>query len=212
VSALNEAYSLLLSEDELDTFLVGEGYSPLPDEEKVRLLTDASAWICKVTNQFFAEREGELLYNGNGGTRLPSKYPILSITKVEEQEEAVEAEFVEIEAKYFKVKRDRIIRIGDTWYEGHDNIRVNGTFGWEGDETAAVPYLIKRACKLLILNDLDPNKSLNSRIRSESVGGHSVNLEAREQRAKFTGDLDVDLILVKYMYKPPVPKVRLSVI
>lgn len=217
-TALDTSYSPLLSSTELDEFLTAEGLTGLSADEKARLLREKSELICMFTKQFFAEREGYILVDGDKQTILPLPYPVLAITKVEEKEEAPGAVFEEVDATYYKFKRDRLIRLTGSWYQGHDNIKITGTFGWEVVQVAtpydeaAVPYLIKMACKLLILDDLDPQRALNSKIRTETIDKHSIELEPRDQRPKFTGDLEVDLIISRYMYKIPEPLMRIAII
>jgi hypothetical protein len=216
---LSTAYSPLLTEDELTAFLAAEGLTGLSAAEKDRLLREKSELICLFTKQFFAEREGYILVDGSSLTILPFPYPVLEITKVEEKSEEPSAVFAEVDSTYYKYKRDRLIRLSGSLYQGHDNIKITGTFGWEEPvqgatpvAESAVPYLVKMACKLLILDDIDPQHALNSKIRDETIQQHSLTVEPREQRPKFTGDLEVDLIISRFMYQQPVPLVRVAII
>ena len=196
----------ILSTKEMNVFLSGEGFDSLSPERKAVMLDDASSIICSICKQFFEKRDIVITVDGNGGLSIPAPFPILSVSKVELSKDSTEEAFETITD--YKVYRNKIARIGDAVFTyGNQNVRITADWGCE-----SVPPLIKKACKLLILDDLRPGGAVNSRIISENIGGHSVSLEKREQRAKYTGNLTIDNILVRYVWQPPKPRVTFGLI
>ena len=103
------------------------------------------------------------------------------------------------------------------WPKGKQNVVVAGTFGYtdpDGSVNGKTPDLIKHATKLLVLRYLRPQYAATGGgsgavvagpIASESTRGQSVSYAQANSQGRstvFTGDAEVDQILVSYMRVP----------
>ncbi len=99
------------------------------------------------------------------------------------------------------------------WPRGQQNITVRGVFGYtepDGSPTGRTPELIRHATKLLVMRDLpllgsvDQREDAQRRFRltSERTRDQSYTLEALRLHGAFTGDPEIDNILVGFV-RPP---------
>ena len=99
------------------------------------------------------------------------------------------------------------------WPHGQQNVTVRGVFGYtegDGSPTGRTPELIRHATKLLVMRDLpllgsvDQREDARRRFRltSERTRDQSYTLEALRLHGAFTGDPEIDNILVAFV-RPP---------
>jgi hypothetical protein len=99
------------------------------------------------------------------------------------------------------------------WPRGQQNITVQGTFGYtepDGSPMGKTPELIRHATKLLVMRQLpllanaDEREDAQRRFRltSERTRDQSYTLEALRLHGAFTGDPEIDNILVAFV-RPP---------
>jgi hypothetical protein len=99
------------------------------------------------------------------------------------------------------------------WPRGQQNVTVRGVFGYtepDGSPTGSTPTLIRQVTKLLVmrdvprLTDLDRREDAQRRWRltSERTRDQAYTLEALKLHGAFTGDPEIDNILVAFM-RPP---------
>lgn len=99
------------------------------------------------------------------------------------------------------------------WPRGQQNVTVRGVFGYtepDGSPTGKTPELIRHATKLLVMRELpllgsaDQREDAQRRYRltSERTRDQSYTLEALQLHGAFTGDPEIDNVLVAFV-RPP---------
>lgn len=99
------------------------------------------------------------------------------------------------------------------WPRGQQNVEVRGVFGYtepDGSPTGRTPELIRHVVKLLVLRELPKMADLDRReeatkrwrITSERTRDQAYTIEASRLYGAFTGDPDIDTILVAFS-RPP---------
>jgi hypothetical protein len=99
------------------------------------------------------------------------------------------------------------------WPRGQQNVEVRGVFGYtepDGSPTGRTPVLIRHVTKLLVLRELPKMTDLDRRedalrrwrITSERTRDQAYTLEASRLSGEFTGDPEIDTILVAFC-RPP---------
>jgi len=99
------------------------------------------------------------------------------------------------------------------WLPGVQNVVIDGVFGYtdpDGSPTGKTPELIRHVTKLLVLREMPrmtdvtrrEEKQKRWRLVSERTRDQGYNLEALKLHGSFTGDPEIDNILVSYM-RPP---------
>jgi len=99
------------------------------------------------------------------------------------------------------------------WPRGQQNVEARGVFGYtepDGSPTGRTPELIRRVTMLLVLRelpllgDVDAREDAQRRFRltSERTRDQSYTLEALRLHGAFTGDPEIDNVLVAFM-RPP---------
>lgn len=99
------------------------------------------------------------------------------------------------------------------WPRGQQNVTVRGVYGYtepDGSPTGKTPELIRHATKLLVMRELpllgsaDQREDAQRRFRltSERTRDQSYTLEALQLHGAFTGDPEIDNILVAFV-RPP---------
>ncbi len=99
------------------------------------------------------------------------------------------------------------------WPRGQQNVTVRGVFGYtepDGSPTGRTPELIRHATKLLVMRNLPPlgnsdqreDAQRRFRLTSERTRDQSYTLEALRLHGAFTGDPEIDNILVAFV-RPP---------
>lgn len=98
---------------------------------------------------------------------------------------------------------------GIVWPRGAQNVTVRGVFGYtepDGSLVGRTPTLIRHATKLLVMRELAPLGSVDKRedaqrrfrLTSERTRDQSYTLEALQLHGSFTGDPEIDNILVAF--------------
>lgn len=101
------------------------------------------------------------------------------------------------------------------WPRGQQNVTVRGVFGYtepDGSPSGKTPELIRHATKLLVMRELpllgsaDQREDAQRRYRltSERTRDQSYTLEALKLHGAFTGDPEIDNILVAFVRPPDV--------
>jgi hypothetical protein len=96
------------------------------------------------------------------------------------------------------------------WPRGQQNVEVRGVFGYtepDGSPTGRTPELIRHATKLLVMRELprlgDADRREDAqrrwRLTSERTRDQSYTLEALRLHGEFTGDPEIDNILVAFV-------------
>jgi hypothetical protein len=96
------------------------------------------------------------------------------------------------------------------WPRGQQNIEVRGVFGYtepDGSPTGRTPELIRHVTKLLVLRELPRMSDFDRRedaqrrwrLTSERTRDQSYTLEALRLHGEFTGDPEIDNILVAFV-------------
>lgn len=96
------------------------------------------------------------------------------------------------------------------WPRGQQNITVRGVFGYtepDGSPTGATPTLIRQVTKLLVMRELPRLSDVGRRedaqrrwrLTSERTRDQAYTLEALKLHGAFTGDPDIDNILVAFV-------------
>lgn len=99
------------------------------------------------------------------------------------------------------------------WPRGQQNITVRGLFGYtepDGTPSGRTPELIRHVTKLLVLRELAPLADVDRRedaqrrwrITSERTRDQAYTLEALRLTGAFTGDPEIDNVLVAFV-RPP---------
>lgn len=98
---------------------------------------------------------------------------------------------------------------GLVWPKGTQNVTVRGVFGYtepDGSPSGRTPALIRHVTKLLVMRELPPLGSIDKRedaqrrfrLTSERTRDQSYTLEALQLHGSFTGDPEIDNILVAF--------------
>ena len=98
---------------------------------------------------------------------------------------------------------------GLVWPKGTQNVLVRGVFGYtepDGSPSGRTPVLIRHVTKLLVMRELAPLGSVDKRedaqrrfrLTSERTRDQSYTLEALQLHGSFTGDPEIDNILVAF--------------
>ena len=96
------------------------------------------------------------------------------------------------------------------WPRGQQNVMVRGVFGYtepDGSPTGSTPTLIRQVTKLLVMRDLPRLTDLDRRedaqrrwrLTSERTRDQAYTLEALKLQGAFTGDPEIDNILVAFV-------------
>jgi hypothetical protein len=178
------------------------------------LLEEASRTIDRVTGWFFEPRELSLRLDGRGTPTLELPAPPIRIERL-----AIGG------AELFLTDDTALVvgapvgpgfdgpritlRHGLVFPRGAGNVEATGLFGYtepDGSATGRTPLSIRRACMLLVLRWLHPLSGDAShdarnrwRIVEERTRDQSYKLGAISTTATFSGDPEVDTILLRYM-------------
>lgn len=165
-----------------------------------RLISLVTAYIDKMTGQWFEKRTKTLTLDSPGGTVLP--LPVAPITvasvKVGGQVQGIDAYTVDADPE-----NPRLIAKGGSWPRGEGRVEVAGDFGVM--EGGATPPLINYLATRLVIRELPlatdvegQEEKRRARLTSESMDGHSYSLAAMTAAGLFTGDPELDNIMLRY--------------
>ncbi len=102
-----------------------------------------------------------------------------------------------------------LLQRGGHWTKGKQNVLIEGTLGYtDWDAVVAdgvTPNLIKRACCLLVIRDIELEEGVDAvarrnrfRIISDKEGDTTIRLQNLWLKGHLTGDLNIDMILARY--------------
>ena len=145
------------------------------DDTLATIVASVNAFIPQYTNRIWDKTTyTEELYDGPGHAALQLKqYPIISITKIEvEDEEIEERSGVGEQGYYVKDYDTGIIYNNELWDRGRGNTLVSYVAGYETADD--LPKDLKHAC--LELASFFRNMKGKSGIAAESLGSYSYSL------------------------------------
>ena len=184
------------------------------DERLASLIEEATATIDRITGWFFEPRTLTLRMDGRGAPSLEPPVP------------SIELDRLAIDAVELSLAPDDLVVVGAPVAPGFDaprltltrcrvfpkgrgNVTGDGLWGYtedDGTPHGRTPLEIRRACMLLVLRSLpllgdgDSSGEARSRWRliEERTRDQSYRLDPDSRTALFTGDPEVDAILVRY--------------
>lgn len=179
-------------------------------------IRNASALIDKFTRQWFEPRRKLLTLDGRGAATLFLRIPIISVERVSvDDRELAASEYAAYSSEWDR-KNPRVVRKSGNFPKGKANVEMLGTFGFvdasvdaDGKPVYSTPEPIRWACRrLTVLDLLSPtaprydeeatDAKTRLRLAAENTDGHSYSLARETRPAPFTGDADVDTILLSY--------------
>lgn len=191
-----------------------------------RLLDDASAYIDRVTGWWFDARVKTLVFDGEGTESLWLPAPIVSLTSVSIDGDALDLATVlsygttssgthlraaRLARRLTSARLDEV-RARPVWPEGRQNITVVGTFGYVLANGTSPPPEIRDACIRLAVRNLGllGDASAQAEVRRaevfrESTDGHSYELAGTLpgaagawRRGGILGDPAIDVVLAGF--------------
>lgn len=170
----------------------------------------AKAYIDRVTGQWFEPSESKTLYfDGDGENILHLPVPAITVTKITTDDDRE----MEVDEDDFTLyagsgppdhRRNPKIRFYSGMPVGKLNIAVTGTWGFVEDD-GSTPLLIKKACILLALTEVDTLDSdsrrdpiTRGRVIEEETDRHSYKLGELAASGGPTGEPEIDVILASY--------------
>lgn len=178
----------------------------------------AGALIDKITGQWFEPRELTLVRDGRGGCILHLPVPVISVLELKVDGEVLDPKDYVVYSSP-EDRRNPKIYCSRSFPRGRRNVEIAGVFGYvdqETDEAGQVaafvtPEPIRHACRRLVIRELgllgDPeaqDERRRARVASETTDGRSYSLALEQRFSGFTGDPDVDGILVGFVRPPAI--------
>jgi len=171
------------------------------DTRVVALIQLATAYIDRVTGQFFDNRRKTHVLDGPGVDTLFFRVPIVELVRV------VIDDTTAADLAAFVADDRRVVRRGAVFPRGRGNVVVEADFGCLEDEET--PALIKRVCILLVIRNAPKaatEEAVDARkqgmIVSEKIRDYSYQLSDLAQSGGPTGDPEIDAILEMYAAPP----------
>lgn len=199
--------------------------SSVADEFLTKRIALASRFVEMATGRFFAPRALVFRLDGDNGRYIDFSQPIISLTEVSDRGETLYDEDLFIiynrHLQGFLTPDDRdmprLELSSGRFYSGRQNVWVSGVFGYtdpDGTPEGKTPDLIKHVTALLVVREL--TKIGNAGARFDALNAHRLTMErtrdqqyqlepraAQAQGVYFTGDPEIDRVLVQYR-RPPV--------
>ncbi len=182
------------------------------------LIDEATGFIDKTTGWFFEPREKTFTLDGRGTHSLELPVPPIKIDELvisgERLENPTSHLYVAGAPVNISFESARIAFIhGAVFLKGRGNVHVTGLWGYTEDDGTVygrTPLAIRRACILLVLrwlyplaDDLSEDAKNRWRIVEEKTKDQSYKLSAIKSAGPFTGDQEIDNILLQYMRPTP---------
>lgn len=189
-----------------------EGITPeQADDTRLATLIDlATAYIDRVTRQWFEPRAMTITLDGNGSETL-----LLPVFPIEVVSVTVDGQVVtdyKVYNRFFPDdRRNPKIYRDAGWPEGRQNVSIQGTWGFVDKigTQYTTPAMIKQVAKRLVIRELPllgdaegQEERKRARIVSESTDGHSYTLERLAATLDLTGDPDIDGVLA--LFRAPI--------
>ena len=187
------------------------------DERLASLIEEATAAIDRITGWFFEPRTLNLRLDGRGTPSLEPPVPPIELDRlaIDATELSLDsADLVVVGAPVapgFDAPRISLTR-GRVFPKGTGNVTAEGLWGYtepDGTPEGRTPLEIRRACMLLVLRLLHPLAGESStdarnrwRILEERTRDQSYRLDGVKDTGPFTGDPEIDGVLLRYR-RPP---------
>ena len=174
------------------------------------LIEEASRSIDLVTGWFFEPQLGSYQLDGRGAPTLELPVPPLRIDRVTVQGADLSLDDLVVVGAPVGPGFDgpRITKRRGVFPRGRGNVELVGLWGYteeDGTDFGRTPLEIRRACILMVLKGVAPLADPESedarnrwRILQERTRDQSVKLDRVTAPAPFTGDPEVDAILMRY--------------
>jgi hypothetical protein len=181
------------------------------DARLIALIAEATDTIDRVTGWFFEPRVRALRLDGRGTPNLSVPWVPIIIDRVSIDDEVLDDADVRwagapVEPGFVEPR----VELGSGRFpRGESNVKLQGTWGYtepDGSRLGRTPLAIRRACMLLVMrtlpkladSDLVGDARSAWRIIEQRTRDQSFSLSKPVQRADFTGDPEVDMILSRY--------------
>ena len=195
----------------------GEGVEPgaASDLRVETAIRNASALIDKFTRQWFEPRRKLLTLDGRGAATLFLRIPIIGVERViVDGRELAASEYAAYSSSGPEESAHR--QKSGSFPKGKANVEALGTFGFvdtsldaDGKPSYSTPEPIRWACRRLVVLDLlspaaprydeeATDAKTRLRLAAENTDGHSYSLVKEARPAPFTGDADIDAILLAF--------------
>ena len=175
----------------------------MEDARVVALIQLVTAYIDRVTGQFFENRRKTHALDGPGVDTLFFRVPIVELVRV------VIDDTTAADLAAFVADDRRLVRRGAVFPRGRGNVVVEADFGCLED--GATPALIKHATVLLVIRNApkaSTEEAVDARrqgmIVSEKIRDYSYQLSDLAQSGGPTGDPEIDAILEMYAAPPAI--------
>ena len=190
----------------------GVSSSVVSDSRVEMALDEATRFIDRVTGWFFEPREMTISLDGNGAPTIETPVPCIELEHITESEEQIDVEEVEVIGAPVQYGDcyPRLRRTDDHVFPaGRGNVVVSGVWGYteeDGSRYGRTPLEIRRACLLLAMRLLPKLGDLNAtnearnrwRVIEEKTRDQSYKLKPLGTSVGFTGDPEIDGILIRY--------------
>lgn len=189
-----------------------------PDARLASLIEEAGSTIDRITGWFFEPRALTLALDGRGNPTIEPPVPSIRLDRlaVGDTDLSLSPDDLVVVGAPVNPGFDSprlTLRGCRSFPRGRGNVTAEGLWGYtEPDSTpeGRTPLEIRRACMLLVLRSLpllgDDDSSGEARSRwrliEERTRDQSYRLDPDSRTASFTGDPEIDSILVRYR-RPP---------
>ncbi|MCG8419634.1 MAG: hypothetical protein MJE77_17010 [Proteobacteria bacterium] len=187
------------------------------DERLIALLEEAGQVIDRTTGWFFEPRQRTYVLDGRGTPSLEPPVPPIRLDRLTAHGRELSrrpADLIVIGAPIVPgFFAPRLARTQGVFVRGQGNIEASGQWGYtedDGSESGRTPLPIRRVCLLLVLRwlpvlaDSDGGSEARDRWRvlEERTRDQSYKLDRVLDPGPFTGDPEIDRILLRFR-RPP---------
>lgn len=165
----------------------------------------AEKYIERMTGQWFELRSTTMKFDGRGSKLLQLPVFAFDISEITIDDSALSADDFTLYNRFMPDDRENPkIIFASKMSGGNLNVEITGRFGYvESDEST--PLLIQKVCNKLaiveanLLSDEDRNDVIaRGRVIEEETDEHMYKLSALTASGTFTGDSEIDQVLVTY--------------
>jgi hypothetical protein len=199
--------------------LRAEGVTPLQaDNARLgRLILEAGQFIDRVTGWYFEPRAMTLQLDGRGTPTLEPPVPPIELWRlaIDGHEVSLNPSSVIVVGAPVGPGFDAprlVLRDGRVFPRGQRNVQAEGWWGYtepDGVPSGRTPLEIRRATMLLVLRGLPPLADAEAvdarnrwRVVEERTRDQSYRLGSNGTPGPFTGDAEIDAVLLRYR-RPP---------
>lgn len=167
----------------------------LPDQLAADLIKRASRLIDDWTGWFFEPRMKTFRLDGNGRDMIDLPVPVIRLESVKVDGQDIPLSRIVVYSQDDDRFDPRMYN-GWGWPKGRQNIVIEGEFGFVEDD-GSPPEAIQTACMMLV-EWLMKSPDERRRVSQESGEGAQIIYEKDYRFAGFTGDRDIDSLLIQY--------------